>query len=223
MKKDYTKLLLGGILILVGTSLLFNQLGLEELFGLSFRFLLQILWPAIFIFIGLILIINKKYQGGIILTIIGTILLLNLVFEVNVWSLFWPVLIIGIGIAILLKGSTKATIQKSSEEYISINSIFTGTEKKVNSKKFTGANIFTMFGATEIDLTKSKLNKDGAVIDTSTIFGGISIITPENVIVKSEGSAFLGAWENKIDSEPDEKAPVLTIKGDVIFGGVEIK
>jgi predicted membrane protein len=223
MKKDYTKLVLGSILLIIGISLLFGQLGLEQIFGFSFGYLFSLLWPTLLIIIGLSIWIGSKSRGGIILIIIGLLFLMNILFDVNVWSLFWPIILITIGFAILLKGTTKSTKTEFSEDSLNISSIFTGIDKKINSKIFKEAKIFTMFGGTELDLRKAGFDNNEAEIDLTVIFGGVTITVPENVVVKSEGSAFLGAWENKADSSTDKKSPVLKIRGSVMFGGVEIK
>ncbi len=223
MKKDYTKLVLGLLLLIIGISLLFGQLGLEQIFGFSFSYLFSLLWPTLFIIVGFSIWIGAKSRGGVILIVIGLLFLLNSIFDVDVWSLFWPIILIAIGFAILLKGTAKSTKTEFSEDSLNINSIFTGIDKKVNSKTFKEAKIFTMFGGTELDLRKASFDNNEAEIDVTVLFGGVTITVPEKVIVKSEGSAFLGAWENKVDSSTDEKSAVLKIKGGVMFGGVEIK
>jgi len=222
MKRDYTKLLLGLIITVIGLSLLFNQFNIA-IFGITFEQLLSYLWPLIFIIIGLSIWFGAKSQAGIVITAIGLLFFLNVIFDISIWSILWPVIIIIIGLSILFKGSSKSTGNKSSDNHITVNSIFTGIEKQVNSKNFQGSNIFTMFGGTELDLTKAQIDKDGADIDITVLFGGVTIIVPKDVIIRSEGSALLGGWEEKVDAAPNEKSPVLRIGGTAIFGGVEIK
>ncbi len=223
MRKDYTKLFLGLIIVAIGLSLLFGQLGLETIFGFSFTYLLSILWPLIIIIIGLTIWFNSKNSFGLIVSGVGLFFLLNTIFKIDVWSLFWPILLIGIGLLILFKGSSKSSVDKSSEDYISINTIFSGSEKRVISKTFEGGNLFVLFGGSEVDLRKAKISKDGAQIEITTVFGGATIFVPDDVQVVSEGSALFGGWENKSNASTTQNAPVLKISGSAIFGGVEIK
>ncbi len=223
MKKDYTKLFLGLIIVSIGLSLLFAQLGLESIFGFSFSYLLSIFWPLIIIIIGLSIWFGSRNSFGLIVSAIGLFFLLNTIFEINVWGLFWPILLIGIGLLILFKGSVKSTADKSSEDYVSINSIFSGSEKKVVSKDFEGGNIFVLFGGSDIDLRKAKIHKDGANLELTVVFGGSTVLVPDGIQVISEGSALFGGWENKANSATNQNAPFLRISGSAIFGGVEIK
>lgn len=222
MKKDYTKLLIGLIIVSIGISLLFAQLGLESIFGFSFSYLLSILWPLIIVVVGLSIWFSGKNSAGLIISAIGLFFLLNTVFSVDVWALFWPLLLIGVGLLILFKGSVRSTVDKSSGEYLSVNTVLSGSEKKVTSQKFSGGNVFVLFGGCDIDLRKAKLEKQGANIELTVVFGGAKIFVPENVQVVSEGSAILGGWENKADSVTSQSAPVLRITGSAVFGGVEI-
>ncbi len=223
MKKDYTKLLIGLIIVVIGLSLLFSQLGLESIFGFSFTYLFSLLWPLILVVIGSSIWLSGKNSAGLIISAIGLFFLVNTLFDVNIWNLFFPILLITLGFLILFKGSVKSTADKSSEDFVSINSIFSGSEKKVVSKSFEGANIFVLFGGSDIDLRKTKLHKDGARIEATVVFGGSTIFVPEDVQVVSEGSALFGGWENKAESSTTQNAPVLRISGTAIFGGVEIK
>ncbi len=223
MKKDYTKLFIGLIIVAIGISLLFGQLGLENIFGFSFSYLLSILWPLIIIILGFSVWLSGKNSAGLIISAIGAFFLLNTLFDVNLWSLFWPLTLIALGLLILFKGSVKSTRDKSSENFISVNSIFSGNEKKIVSNDFEGGSIFVLFGGTDIDLSKAKLSKDGANIDLTVVFGGSTIIVPESIQVISEGSALFGGWENKASSKQGKDSPVLRISGSAIFGGVEIK
>jgi len=223
MKKDYTKFFIGLIIVVIGTALLFNQLGFDTFLGISFGFLMSILWPLIIMVVGLSIWLGGRNKVGLVILVFGLFLLLNVGFNINLWSLFWPLGLIVIGVLILFKGSLKSSKDKISEDYISANAIFTGLEKKVSSKDFKGGNLFVVFGGCDIDLRDVIINKDGAKIDITTLFGGSKVIVPEKVRVLSEGSALFGGWENKAKSSTDEKAPLLTINGTAVFGGVEIK
>ncbi len=223
MKKDFTKLFIGLIIVAIGLSLLFGQLGLDRLFGFSFGYLLSLLWPLIIIVLGVSVWLSGKNSAGLIISTIGLFFLLSTVLNINVWSLFWPVIIIAIGLMILFKGSVRSTADRSSGNFLAVNTIFSGSEKKVTSENFEGGNIFVLFGGSDIDLRKSKLAKEGANVDLTVVFGGCKILVPDGVQIISEGSALFGGWENKVTSSGGKDASVLRISGSAVFGGVEIQ
>ncbi len=223
MKKDYTKLFVGLMIVIIGTSLLFGQLGLESIFGFSLSYLFSILWPLILVLIGGSIWLSGKNSGGLIILAIGLFFLLNTLFDIDIFSIFWPLLLIALGLLILFKGSAKQSAVKASTNFITTNSIFSGSEKKITSKNFEGANVFVLFGGSDLDLRDAKISKEGAQIDLTVAFGGCEIYVPKDTQVVSEGSAFLGGWDNKADGANTENAPVLKISGSVMFGGVEIK
>jgi hypothetical protein len=65
--KDYTKIIIGGILVLLGLSILFDQLGINNWLGISVGSIFTLFWPLIIIAIGLSVWFNNKKSGGIII------------------------------------------------------------------------------------------------------------------------------------------------------------
>src|SRR5699024_8047117 len=63
----------------------------------------------------------------------------------------------------------------------------------------------------------------GAVLNVTTILGGVEIIVPENVQVEIKGTPILGGWENKTNTYGMEKNKILYINGVALLGGIEIK
>jgi hypothetical protein len=112
----------------------------------------------------------------------------------------------------------------SKEDIVNATSIFSGTNKSILSKNFKGGEIVNIFGGTELNLSQADMNNE-AIIETTTIFGGIKLIIPSNWTVKSDAAVIFGGIDDKRPmpalNEPTNK--VLTIKGTVIFGGIDIK
>lgn len=65
---------------------------------------------------------------------------------------------------------------------------------EISSDDFIQAS--TVFGGTEIDLTKADIQQP-VVINTSTTFGGVKIIVPSNWQVNSDVTTIFGAVENQ--------------------------
>jgi predicted membrane protein len=112
----------------------------------------------------------------------------------------------------------------SKEDFVNATSIFSGTNKSVLSKNFKGGEIVNIFGGTELNLSQADISTE-AIIETTTIFGGIKLILPSNWTVKTEAAVIFGGIDDKRPmpalNEPTDKT--LTIRGTVIFGGVDIK
>lgn len=220
--KDYTKIIIGGILVLLGLSILFDQLGINTWLGISLGNIFTLFWPLIIVAIGLSVWLNNKNNGGIIIIVVGLFFLGNSLFSFNFFTMFWPLLLIVLGILILFKGSSpKVSKATSKEDAVAITSIFTGVEKRVESEKFEGGSVLALFGGVTLDLTQAKIDKDGATVELTAVFGGITVKVPENVKVRCEGSAMFGGWDDK--TKNTKGTTTLTLTGLALFGGIEAK
>ena len=69
------------------------------------------------------------------------------------------------------------------------------------------------------------MSDDSAVVQVSAIFGGVEIKVPTNWLVISQGTGIFGGFSDST-SQPPEGTPGLKrliIKGEAVFGGVDIK
>lgn len=101
-------------------------------------------------------------------------------------------------------------------------SIFGGGDLNNSSDNFKGGRITAIFGGSEINLMSAIPSAEGSVIDVFLLFGGSTLIVPNDWQVKSEVSAIFGGLSDKrLTSNIQDKQ--LIIKGLVLFGGLEIK
>lgn len=192
-------------------------------------------WQMLLIYIGLFQLIKKNIIGGLVLMTVGAYFLLPSDYGLGA---YWPVLLIVIGIGILFKigkrngewGWHHKRIGNRPEStstengYINADINFGGTKHIVLDPVFKGANIDVSFGSMALDLRRTSLEKTETYIDLDCNFGGIELYIPGNwnVILRTDNS--FGAIEDKrmlaheIDYEHE-----LIIRGDINFGGVEIK
>lgn len=208
-------------------------------------------WQTFLIAMGLFFGIKIYLRGGslfpsVIAVLVGTAFLIP---EINpdlpVRRYIWPIVIIIIGIYFIASnlkrrgsqndekkknssGIEDATIvdetSRSKEDFINATSFFGGTKKNILSKNFKGGHITNVFGGTELYLGQADIIGT-AVIDTTTIFGGLKLIIPSNWTVKSQAAVIFGGIEDKRAITPvtDGSEKVLLIKGTVMFGGIDIK
>ena len=77
------------------------------------------------------------------------------------------------------------------------------------------------YGGIDVDLREVEL-APGAQLSLHTLFGGIAIKTPPGWRVESEMKAFAGGVDTRTSSRDDPGAPVLTLTGTALFGGISV-
>ncbi|HNW73368.1 MAG TPA: DUF5668 domain-containing protein [Bacteroidales bacterium] len=228
--KKYT---LGVIVIVFGFLLLLVNTGI-----LPWDFKHVIFsWQMLLIGIGIISLLNSESRTpGTILILIGTIFIIPRIFDLsfNVWHLFWPVLLIAIGVLILTRRiphqqwrSPKKNIESGSldEGYIHEENIFSGGKQRFMHQVFRGGHINCIFGGSEVDLSQSTLAEGVSELEINAIFGGVTLIVPADWKIQSKMTSILGGFSDKraYIREASDSSRILIIKGSTIFGGGEIK
>jgi len=189
-------------------------------------------WEMILIVLGIILISTRdnKLSGWILLTI-GLVFLIPdmLYIPYPVRRLFWPVILIIIGLLIIFRSTGVAksiNAGTAKTDYIDDFAILGGGDRIVTSENFKGGKVTALFGGSKIDLTKAKLAPGQNVIDVFCMFGGSTLIVPENWNIKVEVVSILGGFSDKRTVRTETTMDVgkeIVIRGVVMFGGGEIK
>lgn len=189
-------------------------------------------WPVIIIIIGINYLLQDKSKHGKrwgwILTILGTILLLNRIFtQFSLWD-YWPLILIALGVSMLLRSSTwrkHMNIEQidaiDSTSFMKATAILSGFRRVNNSQDFKGGELTAIMGGLEINLRNASI-KDKAVLDIFALMGGVELFIPDDWVVIVEGFSFLGGFKDKTHP-PKQDAKQLIIRGNAIMGGVEIK
>lgn len=166
--------------------------------------------------------------------------------------IIWPIVLIVVGLVIMLKprrkshwNKLKARMANMSEgsrgfgserdcqipsEPVSGSSLeFTaflgGISKTIISKDFVKGEINAVLGGAEINFSQADI-ADRAFLEINAILGGVKIIVPANWEIKSEINCVLGGVEDKRvlkSGNPESPLKVLTLEGNAIMGGIEIK
>lgn len=197
-------------------------------------------WKMILIAIGAVNLYRHNFRnvsGYILIFIGGAFLLKDLNPALINARIVLPVIVIGIGISILLKTLmpkkkvlSDVVIFDSEEDevvgenYVESAAVFGGVDKTVLSKNFKGANIKSVFGGTELNLSRADI-KTQAVIETTTAFGGTTLIIPSDWQVQSDLTAIFGGVEDKraMSSLRENSGKLLVISGTCFMGGIEIQ
>lgn len=196
-------------------------------------------WKTLLIALGIFFVVGRQRMStGFILIAIGAFFWLNDLdffdfFNFNVWRVFWPLVIIAIGISLITRRSNpssriiggQSNAEGDPSDVIDDFAIFGGRERTVTSQNFRGGKITAMFGGSDIDLRGADLAKGENILDLFVMFGGTQIIVPPDWTVRVEVFSLLGGFGDKRYSTlkvvPDSEK-VLIIKGFVMFGGGEV-
>lgn len=227
-KTDYSRLVLGFLLIVLAGLLLIDNFDLYPVEWGKYIFT----WQTLLIVIGLIILPGKGNRTtGTVLIAIGAFFLAAKFYElpVSISKLFWPTVILFIGLSLIF-GSRRRRWHpyktgEVKDDLIDDVSIFGGSDQKFTSQQFRGGKITNIFGGSTIDLSSAKLESGLNVVDLLCIFGGSKLIIPSEWKVKIEVTSIFGGVSDKrkIPQALPENAPELVLKGLVLFGGVDIK
>ncbi|NLJ42904.1 MAG: cell wall-active antibiotics response protein, partial [Bacteroidales bacterium] len=112
------------------------------------------------------------------------------------------------------------------DDYVDYVNVFSGGERQVISPNFKGGKITAIFGGIELDLTKAGLAPGVSELELACIFGGATLIVPDDWYITIEVTPILGGFSDSrklIPGRSVDPSKHLVIKGAVIFGGGEIK
>jgi predicted membrane protein len=191
-------------------------------------------WPMLLVAIGLVMTIGSSgaKTAGIIVMAVGAFFLIPRIFSETFhnYDMFWPSIFIIIGIIFIFtrrRGWNSVSTSKAvSDDYIDYVNIFSGGERQIVSQNFSGGKVTAIFGGSEIDLTRAKLAPGKSELELACIFGGTTIIVPDDWSVIIEVTPILGGFGDSRKLNPGrtvDSTKQLVIKGAVVFGGGEIK
>jgi hypothetical protein len=104
---------------------------------------------------------------------------------------------------------------------LSLVAIFDGITLKSRAKAFSGGSMLAWFGGIEVDLREVELAPN-ARLSLYTLFGGIDIKTPPDWRLESTMKALAGGVDTRIPAQDDPNAPVLSLTGTALFGGIAV-
>jgi predicted membrane protein len=241
------KIVIGVIIMLLGISMLFHNIG-----AIPWNIYHVIVsWQSLLIAIGVVLLFDKKTDNknaGVILIVVGAIFLIPRIFEdINIGRILVPLLIIAGGIFFIVKsviGRKRKTsffenrhydnfnetyVEKSinNEEVIRREYVFTGVKERWTYGEIKKAEIEAVFSGVELDFTQAELSADvqQVVIRVSSVFSGVTLYVPAewNILVQKTGifGSFVDKRPNNALRSSSGKLVILDL--EAVFGGGEIK
>lgn len=226
-KNPMKRLAFGLVVIAAGFLWMLKNLGMisEDAAEIIFS------WPMILLAIGFVGLFGHDRIWPIVLMIVGGFYLYANFYEVpvNFRLIFWPSLLIIIGLFIILKAGSffhkhHHGVQTAGNDVIDEVNIFGGGEIRITSQNFKGGKITAIFGGSKINLLDAQLAEGVNVIEITAIFGGFTLLVPPEWHTKQEmASIFGGVADKRPTGMSVNTSRTLVIKGAAIFGGGEIK
>lgn len=237
-----TRLIVGLFIILLGGSLLADNLG-----WLDARHVLRSLWPLALVAVGIAMIRNPQHRrsrgwGWVMITVGVWIFLDKLGWvHVSLGQLIVPGILLFVGGVLVFRSLTDSQVPPEASragsasatngaqtahdhaEYVRSFAMLSGCELRPVSRPFRGADLSAVMGGIKLDLAGARMEGDTAVIEIFAFWGGIEIFVPPDWTVTSEVTTLLAGFIDKRRPTSVVPAKTLKIKGMVVMSGIEIK
>jgi hypothetical protein len=235
-----TRLIVGIIIILLGGSLLADNLGWFDA-----RHVLHSLWPLALCAVGVVMVRNPQHRRsrgwGWVLITVGFWIFADKIgwIHVSLGQLLLPGLLLFVGGVLVFRSLSAppgaADAVKSSAtsdgvpppgdhaEYVRSFAMLSGCELRPVSRPFRGADLSAIMGGIKLDLTNARMEGDTATVEVFAFWGGVEIFVPPDWTVTSEVTTLLAGFIDKRRPTSVVPTKTLIVKGMVVMSGVEIK
>ena len=122
--------------------------------------------------------------------------------------------------AAFVKRAVPSRGDEDSDE-LSLVAVFDGVELESRAGNFRGGSMLAWFGGISVDLREAELGPE-ARLSVHTLFGGIAVEVPPSWRLESRVKALAGGVDTDTRSATDLEAPVLTLEGMALLGGIAV-
>ena len=121
--------------------------------------------------------------GGF-LVLIGVMILAGAIFDVNMWSFFWPVMLILVGFWILVR--PRWVSPKGPVEFLFFNNL-----RRKGAWQVKNEEIWSFLGDVYLDLTSAEIPAGETVFRIYGFIGDVDLVVPQGVGVSVSSAAFI--------------------------------
>jgi Cell wall-active antibiotics response 4TMS YvqF len=138
-----------------------------------------------------------------------------------------PVLVVGAVVLVIALLSNQHSFQAQDEDRQNGSDSFKdvaimGGVKRTNlSKDFRGGTATAVMGGIELDLRHAIMDRGEAVLDVSSVMGGVKVRVPASWTVVSRVSSVMGGFKDDTH-HPGNEDHRLVLKGTVLMGGLTV-
>ena len=131
---------------------------------------------------------------------------------------------IAIGAAVAAASRKREIVPLDDEDAneVRLVAIFSPVAFHSTANAFRGGTLDCWYGGGIIDLRDATLDSAGAHLEVKAIFGGAQIIVPRDWRVEVDMNGVGGARDVRPSRDLPVTAPLLTLSGTVLFGGVGV-
>jgi predicted membrane protein len=212
---------IGMLIVVFGALLMAGNLGwVEARQVLSF-------WPIGLLAIGVAMYFrapdpSARFSAGVVIAIGGWLTLARILRLGGLsFALIWPLILIGIGSALISRAWRRGLDAPISDQVVSDFAFWSGVQRKINSSVFKRADFTAVMGGIEVDLRQASTAGE-AVIDVFVVMGGLEVKVPPDWVVSNQIVAVMGGVSDKSTGVKDAKNRLI-IRGFALMGGVEVK
>jgi hypothetical protein len=136
-----------------------------------------------------------------------------LTFKLGAW--------VGITIAALFAKRALRSHGDPESDELDLVAVFDGVEVRSEASEFRGGSMLAWFGGISVDLRDAVLAED-AQLSVNTFMGGIAVKTPPTWRIEGDVKSLFGGIKVDTPTPADPDAPVLTVEGTALLGGIAI-
>ncbi|WP_343729198.1 DUF5668 domain-containing protein [Duganella sp.] len=226
-----TQMVIG--LFVIGLGMLFL---LDNLGWLDIDLRIHIL-PTILIGAGILKVLQTRTQSGIVvggvMIAAGSLIMLKELGFIDIsWRTLWPLLLIGAGVAVVVKSTVNRSAleqqlgsldKPDADAVVNYTAIMGGFKHRITTQDFRGGEITAIMGGCDLDLRQASVTGD-AVLNVFALCGGITIKVPVDWTVVFDGTPIMGGFDEKtVPPTGPGSGKRLIVRGYVIMGGMEVR
>lgn len=146
----------------------------------------------------------KRWQiiFGIALIALGTLSLLEVVFEIDFWRFLGPLLLIGLGVLLIMR-------PRIAGENVKVEMPILGDVRKSGAWEVTDHEIWMFAGSNRLDFTHAVFPEGDGRIKIFGFVADVKIILPDDVGLKIESNAFVSEFKGLNRKEEGLLSPVV--------------
>ena len=131
-------------------------------------------------------------------------------------------LAVGAAIAAATRKQQIVPLDDEDADEVRLVAIFSPVAFHSTATAFRGGTLDCWYGGGIVDLRDATLDPAGANLDVKAVFGGAQIVVPRDWRVEVDVSGVGGARDVRPSSDYPVTAPLLTVSGFVLMGGLGV-
>ena len=220
--------ILGLIVVAVGVLLFLDNLGVGGVDGVWRWF------PSVFVLLGLVMLVRNRFRnvfGPMLLIAVAAFIQISLLGG-RIWEVFWPSLLIVIGLAVILggiRGRKRAQAQPVDSDpptdtsRINTFTMWASTDRNTEFGSFQGGEVTALMGGVKLDMRHAAVEDKPANLEVTCVMGEVKVRVPSDWNVQLENVTVLGETQDKRSHHQVTGGDVdLVITGTVLMGNLEI-